>query len=112
MSRTNFPAKRTAARNILESLLADGPGTFYQLCERCRIDCESARDERIQRELFARLERDFHIELTGILYSISPAARRTLHPPKKYVGQVAGPCYRGVAHLAPVVVISSRRARP
>lgn len=111
MSRTNFPAKRTAARNILESLLADGTGTFYQLCERCRIDCETARDERIQRELFARLERDFHIQLDGILYSISPSARRALQPPAKYVGQPAGPHYRGAIFRAPVRIVSAREAR-
>ncbi len=48
------PEPSTGARKLLVALL-DGPGTFYQICERLDIDIESNRAEFIQRELFNRL---------------------------------------------------------
>lgn len=49
-----LPEPSTGARKLLVALL-DGPGTFYQICERLNIDIESNRAEFIQRELFNRL---------------------------------------------------------
>lgn len=98
-----------AAHKLLQTLLA-GPGTFYQICERAGIDVERVGDENVQRALFAKLLDAEHIYLDKLTYSISSAARLAIDPPAPYVGEVAGPAYRGTVQAMPVHVVRRERA--
>lgn len=102
-----LPDPRHAAHKLLTALLA-GPGTFYQICERADIDVESKRAETGQRILFDGLVDGGHAKFVGITYSITSAARAALDPPAPYVGQVAGPAYRGAPNVGAVTI--ARRA--
>ena len=102
-----LPEPSTGARKLLVALL-DGPGTFYQICERLDIDIESNRAEFIQRELFNRLVEGGHAYLVGLVYDITTPARNVLAPVKPYVGQVAGPAYRREPQVSTVTI--ARRA--
>lgn len=102
-----LPAPRSGGHILLLHLLA-GPGTFYQICERADVDVESRRVENGQRALFDAMVDAGHAKFDGQAYSITTAARDALSPPAPYVGQVAGPAYRGVPHPTPVTIV--RRA--
>lgn len=102
-----LPDPRHAAHKLLSAMLA-GPGTFYQICERADVDVESKRVENGQRALFDAMVDAGHAKFDCHVYSITIAARDALSPPAPYVGQVAGPAYRGIAHFAPVTIV--RRA--
>lgn len=102
-----LPEPSTGARKLLVELL-DGPGTFYQICERLNIDIESNRAEFIQRELFNRLVEGGHAYLVGLVYDITTPARNILAPAAPYVGQVAGPAYRREPRVSTVTI--ARRA--
>lgn len=105
-----IPPQRTAAHALLMALL-DGPGTFYQLCERARFDVEAVRDENIMRAVAESLVTLGHARLSGLTYSISPATRRVLRPPVAYAGQVAAPHYRGTCMRMPVTIVRRVPAR-
>ena len=103
-----LPEPSTGARKLLLALL-DGPGTFYQICERLDIDIESKRAEYTQREFFNRLVEGGHAYmLDAITYSITTPARNILAPAAPYVGQVAGPAYRREPQVSGVTI--ARRA--
>lgn len=102
-----LPPPRSGAHKLLITLVA-GPGTFYQVCERASADIESDRAEKIQRALFDELIDGGHAHQVGNLYHITSAARVAIAPPAPYVGQVAGPAYRGTPAPAPVRI--ARRA--
>lgn len=110
MSGPKFPGRLTAAHALLTALL-DGPGTFYQVCERAGIGIESARDEAVQRALFEALLTLGHASLSGITYSISRRARDALRPPAPHVGQVAGPHHRGPCRGLPLAARRPPHAR-
>lgn len=103
-----LPEPGTGAGRLLTGLL-DGPGTFYQICERLNIDIESNRAEFIQRELFNRLVEGGHAYLVGLVYDITTPARNVLAPAAPYVGQVAGPAYRREPYVS-IVTIARRAA--
>jgi hypothetical protein len=97
------PPHATAAR-VLRALLA-APGTFYQICERAGLAIETDREERAQRSIFATLVDDGHARQSGLIYSLTSEARAELAPPAPYVGQAAGPAYRGIVYVAPALVV-------
>lgn len=104
-----LPHEREAGYKLLQTMLA-GPGTFYQICERAEFDIESDRAENILREVFAQMLDGGHAYLSGVTYTISSAARAALAPPAPYVGQVAGPAYRGTPTLLPARVVRASGA--
>lgn len=108
MTRFALPAKHTRSHALLLVLL-DGPGTFYQICERAGLSIEKSHDEFPLRQIFGTLIGG-HARLDGITYSIKPASRAALTGATSapYVGKVAGPAFRGTPYMAPVTVI--RRA--
>jgi hypothetical protein len=101
-----LPPPRSGAHNLLLQL-AVAPGTFYQICERAEIDIESDRAERIQREIINSLIECGHAHLVGVVYFITTAARAAIAP-AQYVGQAAGPVYRGA--IGHTTVRIARRA--
>lgn len=106
-----LPFHRSDAARVLQALLA-APGTFYQICERAGVAIETDREERAQRSIFATLVDDGHAWLGGqgnLIYSLTSEARAELAPPAPYIGQVAGPAYRGIVYVAPALVV--RRAK-
>ena len=102
-----LPEPSSGARKLLVGLL-DGPGTFYQICERLNIDIEKDRAEVIQRALFNRLVEGGHAYLVGLVYDITTQARGVLAPAAPYVGQAAGPAYRREPQVSGVTI--ARRA--
>jgi hypothetical protein len=101
------PPHATAAR-VLRALLV-APGTFYQICERAGLAIETDRDEALQRKLFETALADGHARRSNLIYSLTSEARAELAPPAPYIGQVAGPAYRGIVYVAPALVV--RRAK-
>ena len=102
-----LPDTHRAARKLLHTLAA-APGTFYQVCERAEYDIETDRGERIMRSVFNSLVDTGHITFDGLTYTITIAARAIIAPPAPFVGQVAGPAFRGTPYVAPVKI--TRRA--
>jgi hypothetical protein len=88
--------------------LAVQPGTFYQVCEQLQFDIENDKVEKICRAHFHDLVDAGHAYLVNLTYHITSAARAEIAPPAPYVGQVAGPAYRGHPH--PMTVTIARRA--
>jgi hypothetical protein len=110
MTTAALPAKGTRSHTLLV-VLQQGPGTFYQVCERAGFDIEDTRLEYALRKIFDRLIGG-NARVVGIIYHLTDDARRALEPvaatAPPYVGQVAGPAYRGTPHLMPVTI--ARRA--
>lgn len=108
MTRTTIPAEGTRSHKLLLALLK-GPGTFYQVCERADFDIHKGGIESPLRRIF-----DFmiggNVRLVGNIYTLTDAARASLTGagPAPYIGQVAGPAYRGTPYHAPVRIV--RRA--
>jgi hypothetical protein len=102
-----LPNKGSSGHNLLVEL-ARSSGTFYQVCERLKIDIENERTERNTRHLFDTLLGAGHVRLVGVIYSITTAARTGIAPAAPFVGQVAGPKYRGTPNPMPVTI--ARRA--
>jgi hypothetical protein len=88
--------------------LATAAGTFYQVCEALEFDIENDKVEKVCRAHFDDLVDAGHAYLVGPTYHITSAARAAIAPPAPYVGQVAGPAYRGTPAPAPVRI--ARRA--
>lgn len=103
-----LPPKRSRPYKFLVELQA-GPGTFWQICERVGIDL-TPDIERDMRLSTSNMERYGLVRVDRITYHLTDLARAALSgaPAAEYVGQVAGPAFRGVTHLAPVTVV--RRA--
>ncbi|MBV6321936.1 hypothetical protein [Duganella violaceipulchra] len=103
-----FPPAGSRSRALLIAL-QQGPGTFYQVCERANFDIEDSRLELALRHIFDHMIGG-NVSLRGLTYSLTEDARISLGeaPPAPYVGQVAGPAYRGTAYTAPVKI--ARRA--
>lgn len=102
-----LPDPRSGSYKLLIQLAA-APGTFYQICERAKVDIESDRAERNTRELFNSMIVGGHAHLVGLIYYITTAARDAISPPAPTSGQVAGPAYRGIHYPTPVKI--ARRA--
>jgi len=98
-----LPHTRHSAYRILVAMI-DGGGTFWQICERAKIDVETHRAELNAREVFSNLQTCGHINANGINYTLSRATRAALVPPTPYVGKVAGPYYRGPNQAMPVTI--------
>ncbi|MRW88838.1 hypothetical protein GJ699_02435 [Duganella sp. FT80W] len=108
MTNTFMPSKGSRSHALLVALL-EGPATFYQVCERAGFDIEDARLEEALRHIFDHMIGG-NVRLTGIRYSLTAEARRALGEPAPapYVGQIAGPAYRGKHD--PRTVYITRRA--
>jgi hypothetical protein len=110
MTTATFPAKGTRSHTLLVAL-QQGPGTFYQVCERAGFDIEDTRLEYALRKIFDRLIGG-NARVVGIIYHLTDDARRALEPVNAvappYVGQVAGPAFRGTYHPSQVRIV--RRA--
>lgn len=107
-----FPSKRTVMYKLLVEL-ANGSGTFYQICERAGIQIDVTSDsDRVRLTLDTAVMKGY-ARVSGIMYSISSSAMRALHPVQPYVGEVAAPHFRGVSMFCrPVAVVApARRAR-
>lgn len=98
-----LPHTRHSSYRILLAMI-DGGGTFWQICERAKIDNHTHRAECNAREVFGNLLTCGHIYATGITYHLSQATRSALVPPTPYIGQVAGPRYRGPNQAMPVTI--------
>lgn len=95
-----LPDTNRAARKVLHTLAA-APDTFYQVCERAEYNIDDDRTEKLMRAVFDSLVDTGHAAYDGLNYSITTAARATIAPPAPYVGQVAGPAFRGaIGHTA------------
>jgi hypothetical protein len=92
---------------MLRQLVA-GPGTFYQICEKLEFNIEDDKVEKVCREHFHDLVDAGHAYLVDLTYHITTPARAAIAPSAPYVGQVAGPAYRGTPHPMPVTI--ARRA--
>lgn len=100
-------APNSRSMKLLTELL-NGPGTFYQICERAGFDIEDAKTESMLRAIFDHMIGG-NVCLIGINYHLTNEARRALKvAPAPYVGQVAGPAHRGTHYVAPVTI--ARRA--
>ena len=108
MSKSVLPASSSRSFALLTAL-RQGPGTFYQICERAGFDIEDSALEEALRKLFDHLIGG-NVCLSKITYSLTDEARLALGdaPPAKYVGQVAGPVYRGA--IGHTTVRIARRA--
>lgn len=107
-----LPAKNQRAYALLQVLVI-GPGTFFQICERAGFDYDGKRDERGLREIFEGMIRAGWITGKGIIFAITPRAKAAMvGSPEKYVGQVAGPAYRGTPMVIPARVVRREGARP
>jgi len=102
-----LPHPTSLAHAMLRQLAA-GPGTFYQICELLEFDIEDDTVEAVCRAHFSDLVDAGHAYLVDLTYHITTAARASIVPPAPYVGQVAGPAYRGTPHPMPVTI--ARRA--
>lgn len=101
MSIHPLPRVGTKGRLILQAMLV-APGTALQLCERAHIEISPGA----LRVTFQRLL-DTHARLDGLIYSLRPSSRAMLQPeakPEPYVGQVAGPHFRGSVMPMPVTI--------
>jgi hypothetical protein len=108
MSNPTIPAKGSRSHALLVAF-QQGPGTFYQICERAGFDIEDSRLEVALRQIFDHMIGG-NVRLSGITYHLTDEARLALGeaPPAPYVGQIAGPAFRGTAYTAPVRI--ARRA--
>ena len=98
MTKPTIPAKDSRSHALLTEL-QKGPGTFYQICERAGFDIEDSQLYGPLRKIFDHLIGG-NVRLVGIMYHITDEARLALGeaPPAPYVGQVAGPAYRGTPY--------------
>ncbi|TFW15938.1 hypothetical protein [Duganella callida] len=106
-----LPRKETRSYALLIAL-QQGPGTFYQVCERAGFDIEQPGVESRLRPIFATMIGG-HAQQHGIMYSLTDEAREAFGivppAPPPYVGQVAGPAFRGEHH--PTTVFITRRPK-
>ena len=108
MTRPTIPAPGSRSHALLVAL-QQRPGTYYQVCERANFDLDNARLAASLRKIFDHMIGG-NVRLSGIIYSLTPEARFALGEPRPapYVGQVAGPAYRGPNCATPVTI--ARRA--
>lgn len=108
MTTSVFPPKSSRSYALLV-VLQQQPGTFYQTCERAGFSIEEPSEEEGLRRIFDHLICG-NVCFDGIHYHLTDEARRVLDAtrPTPYVGQIAGPAYRGTPHLMPVTI--ARRA--
>jgi hypothetical protein len=110
MTTGAFPSNGMRSHTLLVAL-QQAPGTFYQVCERAGFDIEDTRLEYALRKIFDRLIGG-NARVDGIIYHLTDEARRALNPEAAaavpYVGQVAGPAFRGTYHPSQVRIV--RRA--
>lgn len=112
MTPIAIPQKHTRAFAILTELLR-GAGTFYQICERADLSIESKTDERNVRHALDTLHRTGSARLSGVTYSITDRARAAMgEPSAPWIGQVAGPAYRGTPTSFPVKIVRRDEVRP
>src|SRR5471030_2086990 len=105
MTSISIPQKHTRAFSLLAELMR-GPGTFYQLCERAALSIESKTDERNVRHALDTLHRTGAARLSGVTYSITDRARAAMGGPSApWIGQIAGPAYRGTPTCFPVKIV-------
>lgn len=100
--------REDSRRYQLLAALRQGPGTFYQVCERAGIDIEGEHEEDKVRLSFERLIGDF-VHMTGVTYSLTAEARELFgeRKPAQYAGEIAGPAFRGI--YDPRTVFITRR---
>jgi hypothetical protein len=100
--------REDSPRYHLLAALRQGPGTFYQVCERAGIDIEDQHAEDKARLSFERLIGDF-VHMTGVTYSLTAEARESFGEikPTPSAGEIAGPAFRGI--YDPRTVFITRR---
>lgn len=102
-----FPPQGSRSHALLVAL-QQAPATFYQACERAGFDIEDSRLEEALRHIFDHMIGG-NVRLVGITYHLTADARAALGEPKPapFIGQLAGPAFRGTPH--PTTVYITRR---